>query len=307
MEEGDLNKKVLLMGKSGAGKTSMRSIIFANFMPKDTMRLGFTNSINESKIRFLGTLCLALWDCGGQDQFMTHYFESQRDTLFRNVQVLIYVFDVHSEDPRDMKYYKSCVDAIQEHSPSAYIFVLIHKMDLIPLEKRDEVFQKRKTEVITNSNDLNVVCFSTSIWDETLYLAWSQIVHYLIPNSEVLSSSLRRFCGSTEADEVVLFEKSTFLVISHYSEKSHKDVHRFEKISNIIKQFKLSCSKAGARFKSMTVMNSNFSAFVDEFTSSTYIMLISSDKSILPALTQMNIELAKKHFEGIVKASTAVS
>ncbi len=35
-------KKVLLMGKSGAGKTSMRSIIFANYMAKDTMRLAPT-------------------------------------------------------------------------------------------------------------------------------------------------------------------------------------------------------------------------------------------------------------------------
>lgn len=35
-------KKVLLMGKSGAGKTSMRSIIFANYMARDTMRLAPT-------------------------------------------------------------------------------------------------------------------------------------------------------------------------------------------------------------------------------------------------------------------------
>lgn len=32
-----------------------------------------------------------------------------------------------------------------------------------------------------------------------------------------------------------------FQVISYCQRKSHKDVHRFEKISNIIKQFKLSC------------------------------------------------------------------
>lgn len=30
------------MGKSGAGKTSMRSIIFANYMARDTMRLSPT-------------------------------------------------------------------------------------------------------------------------------------------------------------------------------------------------------------------------------------------------------------------------
>ena len=38
---------------------------------------------------------------------------------------------------------------------------------------------------------------------------------------------------------MVLFEKATFLVISHATHTAHADVHRFEKISNIIKQFKL--------------------------------------------------------------------
>jgi len=32
-------KKVLLMGKSGSGKSSMRSIIFSNYLAKDTRRL----------------------------------------------------------------------------------------------------------------------------------------------------------------------------------------------------------------------------------------------------------------------------
>ena len=35
--------QVLLMGKSGAGKTSMRSIIFANYIARDTRRLGATS------------------------------------------------------------------------------------------------------------------------------------------------------------------------------------------------------------------------------------------------------------------------
>uniref|UniRef100_T1H091 Uncharacterized protein n=1 Tax=Megaselia scalaris TaxID=36166 RepID=T1H091_MEGSC len=36
------DKVVLLMGKSGSGKTSMRSIIFANYIARDTSRLGAT-------------------------------------------------------------------------------------------------------------------------------------------------------------------------------------------------------------------------------------------------------------------------
>ena len=33
------------MGKSGSGKTSMRSIIFANYIARDTRRLGATSMI----------------------------------------------------------------------------------------------------------------------------------------------------------------------------------------------------------------------------------------------------------------------
>lgn len=54
------------------------------------------------------------------------------------------------------------------------------------------------------------------------------------------------------------------------------------------------------------MMNSNFTAFIDEFTSSTYIMVISSDPAILPALTQTNIDLAKRYFEAVVRSSTTM-
>ena len=78
-------------------------------------------------------------------------------------------------------------------------------------------------------------CFKTSIWDETLYKAWSTIVSILLPNIDKLKLSLQKICETVHANEVVLFEKSTFLVISHYDAVKHDDVHRFEKISNIIK------------------------------------------------------------------------
>lgn len=35
------------MGKSGSGKTSMRSIIFANYIAKDTRRLGATSMLKK--------------------------------------------------------------------------------------------------------------------------------------------------------------------------------------------------------------------------------------------------------------------
>lgn len=51
-------------------------------------------------------------------------------------------------------------------------------------------------------------------------------------------------------------------------------------MSNIIKQFKLSCSKIAAQFQSMQLSNGNFSAYIDVFTPNTYVMVVISDPNI---------------------------
>ena len=295
--------KVLLMGKSGSGKTSMRSIIFANYIARDTRRLGATIDVEHSHVRFLGNLVLNLWDCGGQEAFMENYFASQRDNIFRNVEVLIYVFDVESHElEKDMHYYQSCLEAILQNSPEAKVFCLVHKMDLVQDDQRELVFKEREEDLKRLSKPLNCTCFATSIWDETLYKAWSNIVYQLIPNVQQLESMLANFANIIDADEVLLFERATFLVISHCERKPHGDIHRFEKISNIIKQFKLSCSKLAATFQSMEVRNSCFSSYIDLFTSNTYIMVVMSDTTIPSAATLINIKNARKHFEKLERS-----
>ncbi|VDP34866.1 unnamed protein product [Schistosoma margrebowiei] len=263
------------MGKSGSGKTSMRSIIFANFIARDTRRLGPT-SITHSPTT-------ARWI----DGFMESYFVNQRETIFRNVEVLIYVFDIESREiSKDLAYYRSCLDAVNQNSPGAKIFCLIHKTDLVSEEKKDEVFHGGNHLQILYSESAAVTkpftcsCFATSIWDETLFKAWSKIVYELIPNIKMLEGSLKQLCEVLEADEVILFERATFLEIACHSRVPHSDVHRFEKISNIVKQFKLSCSKVGANFTKIELRNQHFAAFIDVFTSNTYIMVVCSDLSI---------------------------
>jgi len=416
------------MGKAHSGKTSMRSIIFANYLARDTMRLSPTLDVEHHHVRFLGDLVLNLWDCGGQDAFYESYFERDRETIFRSVELLIYVFDIASDCPeKDFDHFIGVLEAIEENSPDARIFVLVHKMDLVAKEEQEMILEDRKRlieESCAQCGVNNFQCFGTSIWDETLYKAWSEIVTNLIPNIGVLESHLDDFCRICDADEVVLFERATFLVISQshgnkfdnerdgfnqqriggesgiddvvenhqidaeddqeradgnnsitgseaipssidgttdnalpsvYSEVTgmddtmesaqggttigegtqatgslvlqhqhqpiasqgqnrssdmnekkvapHFDTHRFEKISNIVKQFKLSCEKAQSQFQGMEVSNSKFTAFIDAFTANTYIMVIISNPNVHTATTLMNIKNARRHFERFIPRS----
>uniref|UniRef100_A0A914HEB7 Ras-related GTP-binding protein A n=1 Tax=Globodera rostochiensis TaxID=31243 RepID=A0A914HEB7_GLORO len=299
-------RKVLLMGKSGAGKTSMRSIIFANYIARDTSRLGPTMEVEHAHVKFLGNMVLHLWDCGGQETFMENYMTAQRDQIFKNVQVLIYVFDVESREvQKDYRNYQSCLDALMQNSPTAKVFCLVHKMDLIQEEMRDKIFQDKERDInqlseataLRQHTNPSIQCFRSSIWDETLYNAWSAIVYQLVPNVSSMEHKLKKFADIMDADEILLFEKATFLVIAQAQRAKHEDIHRFEKVSNIIKQFKLSCSRMGSQFESIEIRNSTFAAFIESFTYNTYVMLVLSDGNVSSAAIKMNIQSARKHFE----------
>eukprot|EP00331_Platyophrya_macrostoma_P020134 CAMPEP_0176463668 /NCGR_PEP_ID=MMETSP0127-20121128/36036_1 /TAXON_ID=938130 /ORGANISM="Platyophrya macrostoma, Strain WH" /LENGTH=306 /DNA_ID=CAMNT_0017855893 /DNA_START=51 /DNA_END=971 /DNA_ORIENTATION=- len=292
-------KKLLLMGRSGAGKTSMHSIIFANYAAKETMNIGFTVGVSESKFRFMGSLTLNLWDCPGQDRLMKHFMSSQKDTIFKNVEVLIYVFDVESEQLEDdMADYKTCVQNLVNYSKNANIFVLIHKMDKIADTEKAKVFEKKKKEIAENTIGMTIKeCFGTSIWDDTLYKAWSQIVQLMIPNMSFIKDTLKQFSTVSDCDEVVLFEKSTFLIIAYHENLVNKDIVKYERLSTIVKQFKLSCNKIGTSIQSMLIKNSNFMGFIEEFTNNTYIMVVVSDPKIQTAAIELNIDYARRYFQ----------
>lgn len=83
--------------------------------------------------------------CLRQETFSDNYFGSQREKIFSNVEVLIYVFNGETEDgdySKDFNYYNICLAALYENSPAAKVFCLIHKMDLLPVDKREKVSSK---------------------------------------------------------------------------------------------------------------------------------------------------------------------
>ncbi|KHC53925.1 small GTP-binding protein domain [Candida albicans P60002] len=326
-------KKLLLMGRSGSGKSSMRSIIFSNYSALDTRRLGATIDVELSHLRFLGNMTLNLWDCGGQTVFMDNYFTNQKDHIFKMVQVLIHVFDVESKSiNKDIEIFIKSLTNLQQYSPGAKVFVLLHKMDLVQIDKRQELFEimMEKLQKISNPYHFKLIGFPTSIWDESLYKAWSQIVCSLIPNINLFNNNLIEFNSILDAEEIILFEKTTFLVISSTasiqqqqqqqqqqqksidndqdSTNEELDPKRFEKISNIIKTYKQSITKLRTNFKNLIIRGSNGTNFyIDIITDNMFIMIVLKDKKDTQNMIQQheellildNIKAARRWFEKI--------
>ncbi|KAH8805760.1 Gtr1/RagA G protein conserved region-domain-containing protein [Xylogone sp. PMI_703] len=302
-------KKVLLMGKSGSGKSSMRSIIFSNYVAKDTRRLGATIDVDLSHVKFLGNLTLNLWDCGGQDAFMENYLSQQRQHVFSNVAILIYVFDIESRDfDRDLLTYRSIINALSQFSPTSNIYILVHKMDLVVPNQREDLYNDRVALIRSKSEQFTPIPFATSIWDQSLYKAWAEIIHDLVPNLDEIEKHLSSLGTLIQAEEVLLFERSSFLVVSNWVSKVgevNPTTDRFERLSNIIKNFKQSTSrytgtpKSAEQFILFELKLNYFSMFIVKFTTNTYLAVVLPPGEERFNAAVENAKLARKEFEDL--------
>ncbi|CAF9916825.1 MAG: GTP-binding protein gtr1 [Heterodermia speciosa] len=309
-------KKVLLMGRSGAGKSSMRSIIFSNYVAKDVRRLPTTIGVESSTFKFLGNLMLNIWDCGGQGAYVESYLHdsAERTKVFSGVGVLIYVFDVESREfdtedrnARDLVTYSAIVKALAENSPQARVFALVHKMDLVQTDFREQVLKDKSSAIRQRSGTFQrtIRTYGTSIWDQTLYKAWGMIVHSLIPNLDVIEGILSDLVGITEAEEIILFERTTFLTVTSVkSEIGERNPYedRFERLSNIIKTFKSSISTftgsstSSHQFGELYIKTTRFNLIVAMLTTNTYALIVLPPGEVELQCTRLNLFIARDQF-----------
>jgi Ras-related GTP-binding protein A/B len=118
-------------------------------------------------------------------------------------------------------------------------------------------------------------------------------VNTLIPNARNLSKHLRIFAEACSATEVILFERTTFLVIATSSRADSSDAFpsgpvvfhaldpkRYERTSELIKAFKQSCSRLREEFRSLEMELAEFTAVLDEMTKNTYVLVVVHDPVI---------------------------
>ena len=170
-------------------------------------------------------------------------------------------------------------------------------MDKVDQGKRDEILLNRKQQFESKAGNFKINCFPTSIWENSLYKAWSNILGSIIPNKDKIKEVLEKYAKACQADEVILFEKNTFLYISSFTNKDIKDKERLEKICVDMKKFKNTCQYESKNYKNFLLKSLNNIVYLNEFENSTYIMVALSNKNVSLELLKINIEISKKLFK----------
>jgi len=139
-----------LCGLAQSGKTTIRKWLFNELtnitktnLPATVDYEIHTQIINKAEIEF--------WDLGGVTAYLDRFVGRDpnndiSNTIFKDMDTLVYV--VNSIEIKDIsqsrEYLHLCLNKTTKYSPMAAIFILQHKIDLIPPKMREEVYHTIK-------------------------------------------------------------------------------------------------------------------------------------------------------------------
>jgi Ras-related GTP-binding protein A/B len=187
-------------------------------------------------------------------------------------------------------------------------------MDLVQMTFRHQLFEQRAEHVRAASEGFKdtVEFFPTSIWDQSLYKSWTQIIYFLIPNAQNIENMLQQLADVIHARELILYERTTCLMVTHItrgSESQNPFTDRFERISSILKTHKHSMAKhlgvpaGSANFAELQIKTNRFMFFITRLTENTNLAVELPPYEHIFNAARINIGMVRGRFADLELAS----
>jgi GTPase SAR1 family protein len=172
------SRKIILLGLSQAGKTSIRDVVFGGKAPEETANYAATLNY-ERQVEQVADEPITVMDLGGQEVFLKRFLSSMSSFIFSNVAVLVFICDISTPDkfPASLKAFTEGTNRLEEMSDvQPAVYILLHKTDLMPdlthrAERMEFLMEMFQDAVATK----NITFLQTSIYDNSIHEAFKRI------------------------------------------------------------------------------------------------------------------------------------
>lgn len=227
------NATILLMGLRRGGKSSICKVVFHNMQPLDTLYLeSTTKPVSE---QFLSLIDLSVMELPGQLNYFEPTYDSER--LFSSVGALVYVIDSQDEYLNALTNLSTIIEYAYKVNPSIHIEVLIHKIDGLledyRIDAQRDIMQRTGDELLDlGLEGVQVSFYLTSIFDHSIYEAFSRIVQKLVPELPSLENMLDNLVAHSSIDKVFLFDVNSKIYVA--TDSSPVDIQTYEVCAEFI-------------------------------------------------------------------------
>lgn len=232
--ESDTSATILLMGLRRSGKSSICKVVFHHAQPLDTLYLESTTKPTTENFKSL--IDLAVIELPGQlNLFEPSLYDYEK--LFQSVGALVYVIDSQDEYLSALQNLAVIIKYAVSVNPKIHIEVMIHKIDGLSedyrLDTQRDIMQRVGDDLIDYGLEgVQISFFLTSIFDHSIYEAFSRIVQKLIYELPALENLLDLVMQYSNFDKVFLFDINSKIYVA--TDSSPVDIQTYEVCAEFI-------------------------------------------------------------------------
>ncbi|KAI1263954.1 Gtr1/RagA G protein conserved region-domain-containing protein [Xylariaceae sp. FL1019] len=227
--------RLLLMGQRRSGKSSISSVVFHKLPPSETLFLESTARIQKDQLN-PSFMDFQVWDFPGQiDIFENPTFDI--DAMFGEIGALIWVIDAQDDYMEAVARLNVTILNLQRTYPNVKIEVFIHKVDGLSddykLDIQRDITIRIQDELSDHGFENAPVTFHlTSIYNHSIFEAFSRVIQKLIPRLGILESMLTNLCRTCRFEKAYLFDVMSKIYIA--TDSSAADMTSYEICSDYI-------------------------------------------------------------------------
>jgi Ras-related GTP-binding protein C/D len=201
--------------------------------PNETLFLESTGEIIKENVSSF--IDFQVWDFPGQIDFFDASFDAE--AIFGDVGALIFVIDAQDEYQEALQKLHMTITKAVSVNPGINIEVFVHKIDGLSddykIDAQRDVQQRTMDELTDIGMDNVVLSFHlTSIFDHSIFEAFSKVIQKLIPQLPTLENLLNVFCANSIIEKAFLFDVMSKIYIA--TDSSPVDVQSYEICSDYI-------------------------------------------------------------------------
>ncbi|KAL8976629.1 MAG: hypothetical protein Q9205_007400 [Flavoplaca limonia] len=176
-----------------------------------------------------------IWDLPGQIDYLSSSLDG--NSVFSDVGGIVWVIDAQDNYLEPISRFTAAVVALTDLYPSIRYSVFIHKTDSITEDYREDtirdVMQKISDELFDEGlENPPVSYFPTSIYDHTIFEAFSKVIQGLVPQLPTYETLLDTVAASCRFHKVYIFEVTSKVYIA--SDTKPSDLSSYELCSDFI-------------------------------------------------------------------------
>ena len=237
--------RVLLMGPRRSGKSSIQRVVFYKMSPHETLFIESTNTLDVKYVANNSLVQFQVWDFPGDFQFSDSIQYGNQvlteESIFRECSALVFVLDAQDDPYNDaLEVLHETIVRANRYNPNIFFEVFIHKVDgdlfLSDEQKVDcqrDIHEQIYAELCDRKFDHIKVEFQlTSIYDHSIYEAFSKVVQKLVPQLDHLERLMDILISTCNIEKAFLFDVVSKIYIA--TDSNPVDMQSYELCSDMV-------------------------------------------------------------------------